>query len=194
MCAAFVDVVSPITRPTPASRQASAIVTTVLVLPVPAGADQDVDGPARGEHAVGRLRLVIGQPSAAQRRLCAIERIGRASRRGGLPCSRHSRASTRARSAPSAAAARSGASLGAPVCAAARSRRVSVSSWRGWCRSRRRAGATGSARPRAGTPAAPAPSPARSAAPPRPARLAAAPRRSAPPAAASPAHPDRPPR
>ena len=81
-CAAFVDVVSPITRPAPASRQASASRATVRVFPVPAGADQDVDGPAGGQHAVGRLRLVIGQARAAQRRLRAVRRISAPPARG----------------------------------------------------------------------------------------------------------------
>ena len=77
------EVVSPITRPTRASRQASRERGDHARLPGPGRADQDVDSPAGGQHPVGGLRLVIGQAGAAERSECAARRSIGAVRRTG---------------------------------------------------------------------------------------------------------------
>ena len=80
-CAAFVDAVSPIDPADAGLPPCLGERGDGPRLPRARRPDQDVDGPARGEHPVRRLHLVVGQARAAERRLRAARRIGRAATR-----------------------------------------------------------------------------------------------------------------
>ena len=132
MCAAFVAVVSPITRPDAGVPPCPGEPGDRPRLPGAGRPDQDVDRPPRGQHPVRCLRLVISQARTAQRRLAAAGRTGRAGAPGG-----RARATAAPRCAPGprrAARRRGPARSWARLFARRRAATLSrCRAWRGWC-------------------------------------------------------------